>query len=115
MTIQNIGSALPTAVVTPSPKPVLPAGGQLAVSAVHASGIATDAAQLELAVQAMRKAIEPMANNLQISIDKDTGTTVVKVVDTSTKEVIRQIPTEEALSIAKSLDKLDGLLFKQEA
>lgn len=63
----------------------------------------------------MQKAIQPMANNLQISIDKDTGTTVVKVVDTSTKEVIRQIPTEEALSIAKSLDKLDGMLFKQKA
>lgn len=115
MTIQTIGSALPTAVVTPSAKPVLPAGGQPAASSVDAPGKAPDSAQLERAVQAMQKAIQPMANNLQISIDKDTGTTVVKVVDTSTKEVIRQIPTEEALSIAKSLDKLDGMLFKQKA
>jgi len=47
--------------------------------------------------------------------DDDTGRTVVKVVDASTDEVIRQIPSEEVLAIAKALDKLQGVLIKQEA
>lgn len=55
-----------------------------------------------------------MARNLLFSIDDDSGRTIVKVVDNATKEVIRQIPSEEILSIAKALDRLKGLLIKQE-
>ena len=40
---------------------------------------------------------------------------MVKVVDQSTKEVIRQIPSEEMLAIAKALDSLKGLLVRQTA
>ena len=39
----------------------------------------------------------------------------MKVVDASTDEVIRQIPSEEIISIAKALDKLQGLLVEQKA
>ena len=63
----------------------------------------------------VRKAIEPVAQDLLFSIDDDTGHTVVKVVDASTDEVIRQIPSAEVLAIAKALDKLQGVLIKQEA
>lgn len=67
------------------------------------------------AVDEVRKAIEPVAQDLLFSIDDDTGHTVVKVVDASTDEVIRQIPSAEVLAIAKALDKLQGVLIKQEA
>lgn len=73
---------------------------------------------LELVQQAMedvRKAITPVAQDLLFSIDEDTGKTIVKVVDASTDEVIRQIPSEEIISIAKALDKLQGLLVQQKA
>lgn len=53
--------------------------------------------------------------NVQFSVDKDTSRTIVKVVDVSTKEVVRQIPTEDAIDIAKSLDRLQGLLLKDKA
>ena len=49
------------------------------------------------------------------SIDDDTGKTVVKIVDSTTQEVIKQIPSEEILSIAKALDKLKGLFIEQKA
>ena len=52
---------------------------------------------------------------LQFSLDKDSGKTVVKVMDTDTNEVIRQIPSEEVLAISKAVDKLKGLLIKQQA
>ena len=41
-----------------------------------------------------------------------TGKTIIKVVDTATDTVIRQIPSEEAIAIAKSIDKMQGLLIK---
>jgi flagellar protein FlaG len=59
--------------------------------------------------------IKQTANSLQFSIDEDIGVTVVKVIDTESKKVIRQIPSEEVMDIAKALDKLQGLLVKQQA
>jgi flagellar protein FlaG len=59
--------------------------------------------------------IKQTANSLQFSIDEDIGVTVVKVIDTESKKVIRQIPSEEVIDIAKALDKLQGLLVKQQA
>jgi len=52
---------------------------------------------------------------LQFSIDEDTGKTIIKVMDVHTEEVIRQIPTEEAVKIARTLDKVQGLLFNGKA
>ena len=40
---------------------------------------------------------------------------IVKVVDRETREVLRQMPTQEALEIAKALDRTQGLLIKLEA
>lgn len=70
---------------------------------------------VQQAMEEVRKAITPVAQDLLFSIDEDTGKTIVKVVDASTDEVIRQIPSEEIISIAKALDKLQGLLVKQQA
>ena len=56
---------------------------------------------------------QPINNSLQFSIDDDSGRTVVKVVDRQTEEVLRQIPSEEMLDIARALGKLKGLLVEQ--
>ena len=45
----------------------------------------------------------------------DMGVAVVKVIDKDSNKVIRQIPSEEVLQISKALDKLQGLLVKQQA
>ena len=87
-----------------------PRGGNEAAAAK-----AVDPDELQRALDEVRRAVEPVARNLQFAVDEDSGRTVVKVIDTSTKEVIRQIPSEEVLSIAKALDTLKGLLIKQEA
>ena len=74
-----------------------------------------DPRQLERALENIRRVVEPVAHNLRFSVDEDTGRTVVKVLDSATDQVIRQIPSEEVLSIAKALDKLSGLLLEQKA
>ena len=71
--------------------------------------------QIEEAVEAVQKFVQPMASNLQFTIDEDTGIKVVKVIDTATKDVIRQFPSEEILQISKALDKLQGILIEQKA
>lgn len=71
--------------------------------------------QVEEAVKAVNEFIKPLNNSLQFNIDDDTGKTVVKVVDMATKEIIRQFPSEEMLSIAKAVDKMQGLLIQQKA
>ncbi len=43
------------------------------------------------------------------------GKVVVQVVDARTQTVIRQMPSEELLAIAKALDRVQGLLVHQEA
>lgn len=71
--------------------------------------------QLKDIVKVVNDFVKPFNDTLLFSIDKDTGTTVVKVVDTETEEVIKQIPSEEMLALAKALDQLRGLLVKQKA
>jgi flagellar protein FlaG len=52
---------------------------------------------------------------LNFSQDKETGETVIKVVDTDTDKVIRQIPTVEAIAVSKSIEKMRGLLVHEKA
>ena len=70
--------------------------------------------QLQKAVDQANKAISARApNELRFSIDKDTGASVVKIVDQETGETLRQIPAQEMLEIAKSIDQMKGLLVRQ--
>lgn len=79
------------------------------------ANLAIEKVQVNDAVDKANKAIHMLANNLQFSVDESTGRNIVKVVDNETKELIRQIPTEEMLDIAKRLDDLQGLLIRQKA
>jgi flagellar protein FlaG len=114
MAIQQISAVLPT----PSPlvpsKPAHPVPAH-EVKAAPAGAPKASQSQLEQAIEDMRKAIDPSARNLQFSIDQDTGRTVVKIVDSATKETIRQFPSEEFLAMSRALDKVQGLLLKQKA
>lgn len=72
--------------------------------------------QLAQAVKSLNKAMETRSQGLEFSIDSDSHRTVVKVVDQKTKDVIRQIPSEEALQIAQALEQAQGgLLISQKA
>jgi flagellar protein FlaG len=71
--------------------------------------------QLESAIRSVQQFVRPMSGSLEFSMDDSTGKTVIKVVDNSTNELIRQIPSEEMLEIARALDRLQGLLVHQKA
>jgi flagellar protein FlaG len=52
---------------------------------------------------------------VQFSIDDSSGASVIKVVDTETKKILRQFPSQQALDISKDLQSKTGLLLKGEA
>lgn len=53
--------------------------------------------------------------DLSFSIDKDTQNMVVTVRDKKTQDVIRQMPTEEALAVAKQIESMLGLILNDKA
>lgn len=73
-----------------------------------------DTSQLSAAVSKLNDYVQSVQRDLSFSVDKDTGQTVVKVYDAKTQEVIRQIPAEETLRLAASIDKQVSQLFIKE-
>jgi len=71
--------------------------------------------ELQQAVSELQRKAQSFSPNLRFSVDRDTGRTVVRVTDANTQELIRQIPAEEVLQLAKELDRMQGLLFNNEA
>ena len=122
MAIQQVGNAVIAAALNP-PGKAAPQGADAAPQPVQAPQVSAPppqsaASSLEQVQQAMKQVaemVQAQASNLQFSIDKETGITVVKVVDTQTQEVIRQIPAQEMIDIAHSIEKAQGLLVQQKA
>jgi flagellar protein FlaG len=129
MTIDTIGSATASAGRGVDRAPVsseaavaqgaarAPATAVETAAAVKAPSAAPSLEQVSEAVSQLNKSSQAKSQGLEFSIDSDSKRTVVKVVDQTTKEVLRQIPTPEALEIAKSLESKSstGLLIQQTA
>lgn len=71
--------------------------------------------QVEEAVATLQEFVQSVRRNLNFSVDDGTGQVVVRVTDTTSGDVIRQIPSEEALQLAENLTEVRSLLFKAEA
>lgn len=128
MLIQNISSTAqapqparlasdgaPAVVATPSTNasvtPELPP-----TAAKPAAEQPPSAAQLKNVVDNINKALKQANRNLEFSVDESTNKQVVKLVDMTTGDLIRQFPTEEMLAISRSIDQFQqGMLLKQEA
>lgn len=86
-----------------------------------ASGARADAkedatpVQVEQAVHQVNTALALREVGLQFEVDKDTDKLIVKVIDRASGEVIRQIPNEEVVRIAKLMSDGKGLLVDHAA
>jgi flagellar protein FlaG len=56
--------------------------------------------------------MQNMNRSLQFSVDEQSGDTVIKVIDSETDELIRQIPAEELLVVRSSLEEYRGMLLE---
>ncbi|MEJ2609665.1 MAG: flagellar protein FlaG [Candidatus Thiodiazotropha sp.] len=76
-------------------------------SAVAHQSKAIDTVELANRVESIRQAIQ---RNLEFSVDNNTGKQVIKVVDTDTGELVRQIPSDQILHVIAQVQKsLDGM------
>ena len=83
--------------------------------AVAAAAPAPSTDDVRDAIKKIEQVIPPSAQDLRFSIDQESGVTIVKLIDTQTQTVLRQIPTVEVMEISKALDKLQGWLVKEKA
>jgi flagellar protein FlaG len=78
-----------------------------------------DAEEVVQAVIDITEYVQNISRDLQFQVDKQTGDTIVTVLDTETKAVIRQIPSEEVVAMARYIaenapDPVKGLLMNGE-
>lgn len=73
------------------------------------------AEKLQAAVDRLNEMMQSSKRSLNFSVDKTSDQVVVQVRDVSTDKVVRQIPNEEALRFAESLDRMMGLIFDKKA
>ena len=113
--ISNLSQVSPVSLFPTSEPVVSPAANVAAVSEATSSASsgpeATNAStgggsdqRLAAAVEHLNNQVQNLNRNLEFSIDQDSGELVVKVVDAQTHEVIRQIPSQEALALAKDIE-----------
>lgn len=72
-------------------------------------------ADLSGSIKRAQEVAQSAGANLEFSVDRDSGKTVVRVMDGSTQQLIRQIPSEEWLAVSRNLDRMKGMLLGQKA
>lgn len=119
-----VNNRLPDA---PAPAAVVDAVAHAASDAAAVKQVQTatqqpSAEQLQTAINTVNRSLKNSNQNVQFSLDADTNKMVVRMVDAETGEVIRQVPSDAVLAIARSIDQYQqshqlqhGLLFQQKA
>lgn len=93
--------------------PAQPAAGKKDSSAEKGISANVDKVSVNDAVKNINSALATLKREERhLNVDQDLGRLVVKIVNSETKEIVRQIPSEEALSLSKRMQEMIGLLFK---
>lgn len=69
--------------------------------------------QLEQAVAQLNEQMQKHGRDLRFSIDQAIDRTVVTVRSALSGEVVRQIPNESILNVARSIEELKGVLYNE--
>lgn len=89
----------------------------VATALAEADGLdlSVESQSVDSAVNDLRSFVQNISRDLKFNLDDSCGKVVVQVLDGSSGEVIRQMPSEEALALAARLDEVRSLLFKEQA
>ena len=66
-------------------------------------------------VATANRAIRHMTQAVEFEVDQQTHATVIKLVDTQDRRVLRQVPSEEMLEIARALERMQAMLVRGKA
>jgi len=70
--------------------------------------------QIRNAAQTIGEALGLINSGLHVTIDESTNRVVTQIINRDTQEVIRQVPPQEMIDLAKRLRELVGVLFDKE-
>ncbi len=70
--------------------------------------------ELEAVVIHLNDFLQNIQRELQFSVDEESGRNVVKVIDSLSDKVIRQIPSEDMLAVARRFQRDDSGLLANE-
>ena len=91
----------------------VPAAGndpQAAGQNLPVAELAELAVDVERAVQRLNEIMSESQRSLRFQVDEISGRTVITVLDSETKEVVRQIPSPEWLEVVRRLEQAGSLL-----
>jgi flagellar protein FlaG len=71
--------------------------------------------QVEQAAARVKEVLRGTTSRLEIEIDPDLHKAVIRILDGESGEIIRQIPSQEILDLARHLDNPTGLLVRERA
>tara|TARA_B100000965_G_scaffold260884_2_gene219991 strand:+ start:1485 stop:1805 length:321 start_codon:yes stop_codon:yes gene_type:complete len=74
-----------------------------------------DREQLQAAVSDIQDFVQSVRRDINFALDEDSGRMIINVTEASSGDVIRQIPSEEALRLAENLTEIRSVLFEAEA
>ena len=87
-------------------EPITPTGAQVA------QNIEQNLAQIKEDSQQLQKMYEMVdGRKLQFNVNKELGSVVVRVVDSNTNQVLKEIPSEDMQKLKLRLRKANGNLF----
>ena len=66
--------------------------------------------ELDKAIEKANKSFEPFDRRLEISVHEKTKQLMVKVIDTSNDEVIRELPPEKIMDMVAHMMEIAGLI-----
>ncbi|MFQ5660112.1 MAG: flagellar protein FlaG [Gammaproteobacteria bacterium] len=75
-------------------------------------GRVIDQARLNQAVNDLNSFVQNVRRELRFSIDDNSGKTIIKVIDSESQEVVRQIPPEDVVNITQHLNVRSGVLLQ---
>jgi flagellar protein FlaG len=118
--LQPIQAGSPSAVAGSTARPsaeasIKPVSNAAPVAALAQLGRTPGHAELGNVVADLNKVAQASAQGVRFSVDEDSGRTVVKVVDTQTDTVLRQIPSVEALRLWRSIEQMQGVMLRDKA
>lgn len=74
-----------------------------------------NAKEMQQAVENLNRVIATSLQSIHFSMDEESGRIIVKVLDSETQKVLRQVPNTEVLAISKNLARLQGLVISDKA
>lgn len=114
-TTESAGQTAAPSITVTAVKPVAATSPADTETAKRSSPSISGALRLEAIAKQLQDFLQNSQRDIQFSVDSDTKTRIITVRDSNTGDIIRQIPTEEALRIMKNLDATLGSLVDQQA